>query len=291
MSFRVAARTILHLGSELISSDGVAFYELIKNSLDANSPEVRIDVVQRIGFNSYDTMLRWLGERRSSAGQSSYSSSEKAPGSWKEIQKIALDAIDTEAPHTEELIQQISQAKTKKEFTRLIREANYIEVDDDGEGMSIKTLRDVYLTIGTSNRSHQRNKELMKTQASDGQSGGRNSVILGEKGLGRLSAMRIGDAMEVISGIEGGKNWNVLDIDWNDFANSADEDIGSIVVEPKIGERKDEVQTGTLIRILALTSDWSYEKLEELARENFSKLVDPFSKKKLPLRVILTTQK
>ena len=45
MSFRVAARTLLHLGAELISSDGVAFYELIKNGLDAGSRTVRIDVV------------------------------------------------------------------------------------------------------------------------------------------------------------------------------------------------------------------------------------------------------
>ena len=37
MSFRVAARTLLHLGAELISSDAVAFYELIKNGFDAGS--------------------------------------------------------------------------------------------------------------------------------------------------------------------------------------------------------------------------------------------------------------
>ena len=97
--------------------------------------------------------------------------------------------------------------------------------------------------------------------------------------------MRLGDAMEVITGVEGGKRWNVLNIDWNDFAHAADEDIGSILVEPEEGRRKDEAETGTLIRILALTSDWSQAKLEELARAHFSKLVDPFSKKKLPLVV------
>lgn len=35
MPFRVTARTILQLGAELISSDAVAFYELIKNAFDA----------------------------------------------------------------------------------------------------------------------------------------------------------------------------------------------------------------------------------------------------------------
>ena len=37
MAFKVAARTILQLGSELISSDSIAFYELIKNGFDAGS--------------------------------------------------------------------------------------------------------------------------------------------------------------------------------------------------------------------------------------------------------------
>ena len=45
MTFKVAARTLLHLGAELISSDGVAFYELIKNGLDAGSRVVRLDVL------------------------------------------------------------------------------------------------------------------------------------------------------------------------------------------------------------------------------------------------------
>lgn len=47
MPFRVMARTVIQLGAELISSDGVAFYELIKNAFDAGSPRVDIDVIVR----------------------------------------------------------------------------------------------------------------------------------------------------------------------------------------------------------------------------------------------------
>ena len=42
MAFKVAARTILELGAELISSDAVALYELVKNSVDAESEWVRL---------------------------------------------------------------------------------------------------------------------------------------------------------------------------------------------------------------------------------------------------------
>ena len=48
MSFKISARTILHLGSELISSDAIAFYELIKNAFDAQSKRVKIRAIIRI---------------------------------------------------------------------------------------------------------------------------------------------------------------------------------------------------------------------------------------------------
>lgn len=44
MAFRIQARTILQLGAELISSDAVAFYELIKNAFDAGTKMVRIRI-------------------------------------------------------------------------------------------------------------------------------------------------------------------------------------------------------------------------------------------------------
>ena len=53
MSFRITARTILQLGAELISSDGIAFYELIKNAFDAGSRRVDVDVYVRLDHNVY----------------------------------------------------------------------------------------------------------------------------------------------------------------------------------------------------------------------------------------------
>lgn len=46
--FKVTARTVLELGSELISSDVIAFYELVKNGFDAGTKsgvEIRFDIV------------------------------------------------------------------------------------------------------------------------------------------------------------------------------------------------------------------------------------------------------
>jgi hypothetical protein len=48
--FKVSARTVLELGSELISSDIIALYELIKNGFDARTTsgvEIHFNVVLR----------------------------------------------------------------------------------------------------------------------------------------------------------------------------------------------------------------------------------------------------
>ena len=68
MPFRVAARTLLHLGAELISSDFVAVYELGKNAFDARSRRVEIDVRLRIRYERWrplvDRVRALAAERR-----------------------------------------------------------------------------------------------------------------------------------------------------------------------------------------------------------------------------------
>ena len=284
MNFRITARTILHLGSELISSDGIAFYELIKNSLDARSSQIRVDVLSRLNFRTYDMVLRELGERRDMTilSRAPSSTTGAPPRRWRDLRGIALAEIDEDAPEADELRQEIQNADNREEFVAAIRSANRIDVKDDGDGMSIDTLTDVYLTIGTSHRAIERDatRSSVGTER-DGEIPPR--VILGEKGLGRLSAMRLGDAMEVITGTLGESRWNVLNINWNDFADAAQDDLSSIDIDPAHGDTKVRSDKGTLIRITALRSAWSQDKLEALAREQFSKLVDPFGDTRLPL--------
>lgn len=285
MSFRVNARTVLHLGSELISSDGIAIYELIKNALDANSSEVRIDIVCRIDFAVTDLILRKLGERRNRS-QWTMDEPTRPKADWRTLRNNALASIDSDAPQAAKLAEKIQSSTSKRSFVACIREANYMTIEDKGDGMSLETLDDVYLTIGTSNRVHQRSRQRATRSAT-----GSTNVILGEKGLGRLSAMRLGDYVAVVTGQRGNLNWNRLEINWNRFAEAADEDIGSVSIIPEVSEEKDKDKQGTVIRIEALSSDWSFNKLQDLARDHLSKLVDPFSAETLPLRMSFNDRK
>ena len=65
--FKIKARTVLELGSELISSDIIAFFELIKNGFDAgtkNGVEIRFKIV--LGLRAYRQLVRMPGPSSSS---------------------------------------------------------------------------------------------------------------------------------------------------------------------------------------------------------------------------------
>ncbi|WP_420469874.1 ATP-binding protein [Brevundimonas sp. FT23042] len=287
MSFRISARTILHLGSELISSDGVAFYELIKNSLDAWASRVTIDVQYRLDHRVYEDVLRRLGEDRDDPDWS-VSLPGRGRVNWRSLRDQVLDGTIEDAPGAGAFRQDVQAAATRADFLAALRAANVITISDDGYGMSKGLLQDVYLTIGTSYRADQKRERRQSGQSGARRPDGSEDVILGEKGLGRLSAMRLGDRLDIVTGVEGRARWNSLSIDWNDFADANDADLDSVDVSVETGASKPRSQSGTIITISALRSEWSAEKLEQLAIEQFSRLIDPLDpdRSALPLEIL-----
>ena len=262
MSFRVMARTLLHLGAELISSDAVALFELVKNSFDAGSSQVKIEVVVRI---PHQRRLD-LAERVRAIGCRPDNS---ASDSLKLLRSEAADAVDRTAPGCGSLLARLRQAQDLSELRKILNEANYIAVVDTGEGMSLDTLDDAFLTIGTRSR--------LKSRA-QARAGDRDRPILGEKGVGRLSAMRLGGFLHVETSTSGEFAWNVLEIDWSAFAHESDALLDEFELEPHRGETKaNPVDSGTQLIISDLASEWTEAKLADLAKEEFTKLTDPFT--------------
>ncbi|MQB07186.1 hypothetical protein DXT91_24185 [Agrobacterium tumefaciens] len=285
MNFRVSARTILHLGSELISSDGVAFYELIKNSLDAKSTVIRVDLVYRLQFEVYNRIMRAMNEIRDdpywlgpSGDDDDRGTSGRQRRNWHRFRSEALEALVTGAPGEEDLRDQLESASNRAAFVEALRSANLITISDNGTGMSSEVLENAFLTIGTSYRAKQKRSRSRRGDDHD-------DVILGEKGLGRLSSMRLGDRLKITTGRRERSRWNELSIDWNDFADAADADLDSVDVAPVIGGPKRREDGGTTIVISALRGEWTMEKLQTLAIEHFSRLVDPFRSSGLPLTI------
>jgi len=251
LSFKIAARTILHLGSELISSDGIALYELIKNSYDAGARNVRILVVNRLTRSVQRDFLQLPLDGRP----------------LDELKRVIARGLIEGAPQLRELREEVNSAEDHSGLKAAVVGANYMVVADTGRGMTLDQLDSAFLTIGT------RSKLREKASGSDG------FVVLGEKGIGRLSAMRLGSHLVVTTATVDDDNWNKLTIDWSRFDHASDELLGDIKLAPFEGERKpSRSDHGTSIQISGFHREWSRAHVEEIARQDFAKLNDPFAK-------------
>lgn len=143
-------------------------------------------------------------------------------------------------------------------------EPPYIEISDDGHGMDYATIRDVWCVIATPFRS---NHPVSR-------SGSRVRSVTGEKGLGRLSAARLGRDLQVTTksehepALEFTVNWEAL-LSEDDLA-----DAGFNVSQLPDGAF--DLAHGTRVRIGALSSDWDQGKIDDL-RRNLARLVSPFA--------------
>lgn len=266
MPFKVQARTLLHLGAELISSDAIALFELVKNAFDAGSPDVNVDVVVRL--------RDWPGDYPALIEAARADTAK----STEHLRERLLQNHNPAAPNVAEWAAAVRSASNAADLCRIAKEANSIQISDTGHGMSRADLDQVFLTIGTRYRLEEREAQ----QATEAQSGEKRRPILGEKGLGRLSAMRLGDALQVETTRRGEAHWNLLEIDWTDFAHNLDQLIDDVDVAPKLGSpKKDKETCGTRILITNLKSHWDEKRLEKYANESASKLTDPFAHKRL----------
>ena len=252
MSFSFEARTLLELGKELISTDEVALYELIKNAVDAGSPKVEIDVRSRLAHTHYREAARWL--RESGTALSEVTAFIRG--------KMEEDESGLCAKCLAELDRTTDREKYLERLEAHYAQLNSIEIRDAGEGMSFGDLSDVYLRIGTRHRRRQNEEGATK---------------LGDKGIGRLSAMRLGDLLTVESSKEGELHWNLLDVDWGVFSHSEDKLVQDIEVAPERGTIKRHWNDhGTTIRIRKLNADWTWVRFKELLDGKIARFMDPF---------------
>lgn len=267
--FRISARTVLELGSELISSDIIAFYELVKNAFDAGS-KTGVEITFRVPLRR-NTYLRL----RASALEG-----RDLADIQDELKRRLDDGAGPDATGAfTPAIKAIDIGTFLSAIDEAYRAANTIEVADTGSGMSLQDLRENYLVIGTPSRKRAIDAALA--------SAAERTPYLGEKGIGRLSAMRLGERLHVETARTDDLQLNVLDIDWRRFG-----DIGAMVEDIKIAPAKGGVKphvtwSGTKLVIGDLAEDWTQRKLEELAQFDFARLVDPFLDPKTRPRIAM----
>jgi signal transduction histidine kinase len=255
MAFTISARTILELGKELISSDEVAIYELIKNSVDAGSPKIRLEAQVILPLSLQKRALALLNR------------GEPTRTVFKEIAKAFPQEAPTDARNTffAELERNLGTRKAfQSKLTELYRTCNWIRISDDGHGMSYADLATVFLRVGTPSRRSANNQ---------------GATYLGDKGVGRLSTMRLGDKLQVTTTMKGERKWHRLEIDWTWFSHDADDiDLNEIPFSPEEHSNKDDQQAhGTQILISSLTGEWSRARFDDMITGPIARLIDPFT--------------
>ncbi len=139
----------------------------------------------------------------------------------------------------------------------------YLEIEDDGGGMTKAIIDEVWCMVATPFREeHPKAKKGNKVRRSTG-----------AKGLGRLSAARLGDSMRIITRTKVEGAWQ-LDVTWSALAKAKNSSDCTVTRRPYKGDDFTKTE-GTQIRVTHLKTDWAEDEVEDL-NEALSRLTSPF---------------
>ncbi|RVJ46110.1 ATP-binding protein [Sinorhizobium meliloti] len=151
-------------------------------------------------------------------------------------------------------------------FTNLGTPDAAISIKDDGQGMSLDVIENIWLVPGDDHRQRERGSAVRSPRF--------KRLPLGEKGVGRFAVHKLGESIRLVTRAEGQPEC-VAEFDWDRLLEETYLSDAEITVR----ERKPEVfssSTGTLIEVTRLRSeDWTRGTIRDLYRQVTS-IASPF---------------
>jgi len=137
-----------------------------------------------------------------------------------------------------------------------------IIVEDDGDGMDLKTIRNIWLSPGTRNRLEQRlspDPAIARTKKF-------HRLPLGEKGVGRFAVHKLGNRVELVTRAKESDEV-VVTIDWTRFDTDEPLDTVPVTVYKRKPSTFSGNRTGTRIEITDLRDrPWTRRRVRALHR-------------------------
>ena len=267
--FRIAARAMRQLGAELITSDEMALYELIKNAFDAGSSRAMVAISAPADAGAV-ALVREQLKNDGLAKKIALERLEKALSADLKLDQraLALATIKAHSSTRETLVDYLAE---------FLRDSFWIEVSDTGVGMSASDLQDRFMVVGTPNKLLEKKKQSESSK-----------LLLGEKGIGRLSMMKLGARAEVQSKVTSSSNWNSIFFDWTKF-DDPNAFLGEVTFEVEDGKLDELDVHGTVITIKELAANWSGTKVQDFLHKYVRRLQNPFSAKRktYPIDILL----
>ena len=143
-------------------------------------------------------------------------------------------------------------------------EGRLLEITDDGAGMTRQTIEDVWCLVATPYK--ERHQTIAK--------GDRVRRVVGEKGVGRLSAARLGPRLRMLTQAARSTCWEVT-VDWSAISQG-EELSNSLVRLREFAGASPFEESGTRLVISGLSEQWDPKRIEDV-EENLARLMSPFS--------------
>ena len=146
-------------------------------------------------------------------------------------------------------------------------EGQYLEILDDGAGMTREVIEKEWCLVGTPFKK----KNSIVTR------GGKERRVTGNKGLGRLSVARLGNRLTMFTKTSDSPCREVM-VDWKKVSEAENLSDSAVSIRDLTGVSPIEefASSGTCLRIFDLVEEWDDTRISEL-EENLSRLLSPFS--------------
>ena len=186
---------------------------------------------------------------------------------------IGRDLITNEFVAVFELVKNSFDAHA--EVVRIHFAEDQIVIADDGKGMSQADIRDKWLFVAYSAKRDDTEDEDYRDKIATP-----SRAFAGAKGVGRFSCDRLGSRLK-LSSKAAGEPVQTLEIDWTLYEEDAKKEFGDVSVDyseasdfPRLALQPNG-NTGTVLEIKGLRSEWNRDKIRTLKRE-LTKLINPF---------------
>jgi signal transduction histidine kinase len=145
------------------------------------------------------------------------------------------------------------------------KRVGFVKIQDDGQGMSRRDFEHLFMVAGYSERPEEAPSA--------------KRVPTGEKGIGRFAASRLGSRLTVFTRAAAHEPTVLkIDFDWKKFQDKKKKfDEVLIPFEQVSSNVLLRGQTGTILEVTGLHSDWKPDKIEKL-KAFLAELLDPFHK-------------
>ena len=182
----------------------------------------------------------------------------------KIIRSLGDELISGEVAAIIELVKNAYDADAGNCYIEINPNEDFISIRDDGHGMSLSDVQTKWVELGTDNKL--RNKKTIS---------GRR--VLGNKGIGRLAAAKLGRYLKIVSTTQIEDNLTTVTvegIDWDAFLEKENRYIDDVKFYAEEFSHGDAI--GTTIIISKLNQVWEKNKLEALVQE-LRKLISPIA--------------